>query len=85
MQHIIFCKKYFSFRYYKMSNFDDSIEKLLRRIQRAAGKNKWNKVERLTQQLNQLQELAEQYDEQEALGEGSRDNGGDVVFNENDE
>lgn len=68
-----------------MSNFDDSIEKLLRRIQRAAGKNKWNKVERLTQQLNQLQELAEQYDEQEALGEGSRDNGGDVVFNENDE
>ena len=67
-----------------MSNFDDSIEKLLRRIQRAAGKNKWNKVERLTQQLNQLQELAEQYDEQEALGEGSRDHGGDVVEHDNE-
>ena len=56
-----------------MSNFDDAIEKLLRRIQRAASKNKWGKVQRLTQQLNQLQELAEQHDEQESLGEGSRD------------
>ena len=65
-----------------MSNFDDAIEKLLRRIQRAAGKNKWNKVERLTHQLNQLQELAEQYDEQETLGEGSRDHGGDDIIND---
>ena len=68
-----------------MSNFDDAIEKLLRRIQRAAGKNKWNKVQRLTQQLNQLQELAEQYDEQEALGEGSRDNGCDDVIRDQEE
>ena len=68
-----------------MSNFDDAIEKLLRRIQRAAGKNKWNKVERLTHQLNQLQELAEQYEEQEALGEGSRDHGGDNVISGHEE
>jgi hypothetical protein len=52
-----------------MCEFDDAIEKLLRRIQRAANKNKWGKVQRLTQQLNQLQDLAEQHDEQESLGE----------------
>lgn len=43
-----------------MSSIDAAIEKLLRRIQRAASKNKWNKVERLTNQLNELQHVAEQ-------------------------
>lgn len=43
-----------------MSSIDAAIEKLLRRIQRAASKNKWNKVERLTKQLNELQDVAEQ-------------------------
>tara|TARA_B100000513_G_C11889504_1_gene181848 strand:+ start:456 stop:803 length:348 start_codon:yes stop_codon:yes gene_type:complete len=48
-----------------MTNFDQAIEKLLRRIQRAASKNKWKKVDRLTQQLNQLQDLAEQQEQAE--------------------
>ena len=61
-----FCKKKYSVVYYKMSSIDDAIEKLLRRIQRAASKNKWKKVDRLTEQLNQLQALAEAIEEQEA-------------------
>lgn len=52
-----------------MTSFDYAIEKLLRRIHRAATKNKWNKVQRLTVQLNQLyklQEIAEQQESQDA-------------------
>tara|TARA_B100001057_G_C22652847_1_gene872786 strand:+ start:269 stop:484 length:216 start_codon:yes stop_codon:yes gene_type:complete len=48
-----------------MSSIDDAIEKLLRRIQRAASKNKWKKVGRLTEQLNQLEALAESMEQQE--------------------
>ena len=62
-----------------MCDFDDAIEKLLRRIERAASKNKWGKVQRLTQQLNQLQALAEQHDEQESLGEEDSREAGDAV------
>ena len=48
-----------------MSSIDDAIEKLLRRIERAASKGKWKKVNRLTEQLNQLEALAESIDQQE--------------------
>ena len=48
-----------------MSSIDDAIEKLLRRIQRAASKNKWKKVNRLTEQLNELEALAESIEQQE--------------------
>ena len=37
-----------------MTDFDNAIEKLLRRIERAANKNKLKKVERLTAQLELL-------------------------------
>ena len=52
-----------------MPSFDYAIEKLLRRIHRRATKNKWNNVERLTVQLNQLyklQEIVEQQESQDA-------------------
>ena len=49
------CKKIYKVVYYKMSSIDDAIEKLLRRIERAASKGKWKKVNRLTEQLNQLE------------------------------
>tara|TARA_A100001015_G_C14861710_1_gene660663 strand:+ start:450 stop:740 length:291 start_codon:yes stop_codon:yes gene_type:complete len=57
-----------------MSSVDDAIEKLLRRIQRAASKNKLKKVDRLTKQLNQLQAVASAIEEQETLNAPSDEN-----------
>ena len=72
-----------------MSSIDAAIEKLLRRIQRAASKNKWNKVERLTKQLNELQDVAEQQEiaeQQETLDLPSHvDNNGSDENSEEEE
>ena len=68
-----------------MTYFENAIEKLLRRIKRAAQKNKWGKVNRLTTQLNdlyELQEQAEQHEEeqeqQQEQTNGSGSNSGSV-------
>tara|TARA_B100000941_G_C28369258_1_gene481228 strand:+ start:240 stop:521 length:282 start_codon:yes stop_codon:yes gene_type:complete len=48
-----------------MTDFDNAIEKLLRRIERAANKNKLKKVQRLTTQLELLLNIQNQIEEQE--------------------
>jgi len=48
-----------------MTNFDNAIEKLLRRIERATNKNKLKKVQRLTTQLDLLLKLQDQIEQQE--------------------
>tara|TARA_Y100000992_G_C20958856_1_gene347185 strand:+ start:150 stop:437 length:288 start_codon:yes stop_codon:yes gene_type:complete len=59
-----------------MTNFENAIEKLLRRIKRAAEKNKWGKVNRLTNELNDLYELQEQAEQHQEEQEQQQSNSG---------